>query len=84
MKKENGVLSSDGAGKTILMNTIVGYLAPDYGNISIDRDVRNDQNLKLRKKLGYVGETAITIGRYRFFRKFCGANGFYGVLLFCP
>jgi len=52
-----GLLGPNGAGKSTLMRTIATLQSPDSGNINFnDIDVLNDQ-LSLRKVLGYLPQS---------------------------
>jgi ABC-2 type transport system ATP-binding protein len=52
-----GLLGPNGAGKTTLMNLLVGYLNPDDGTISIDGQLVTQNNLEVRKKIGFVPQS---------------------------
>jgi ABC-2 type transport system ATP-binding protein len=52
-----GLLGPNGAGKTTLMHLLVGYLNPDSGKIIIDGDVVTQDNLEIRKKIGFVPQS---------------------------
>ncbi len=52
-----GLLGPNGAGKTTLMNLLIGYLRPDQGEIRIDGVQLTEENLALRKTIGYVPQT---------------------------
>lgn len=52
-----GLLGPNGAGKTTLMSLLVGYLDADEGQISIDGEVVRQDNLELRKQIGFVPQS---------------------------
>ncbi len=49
-----GLLGPNGAGKTTLMNVIIGFLNPDEGKVTINNNLMTFENIKLRKKIGYI------------------------------
>ena len=51
-----GFLGPNGAGKTTTMKIITGCLAPDSGNVSIDKEDIFDHSMSTRSKIGYLPE----------------------------
>lgn len=49
-----GLLGPNGAGKSTLMNCIIGYLKLEKGEISLNGQAINGNNIKIREKIGYV------------------------------
>jgi ABC-2 type transport system ATP-binding protein len=52
-----GLLGPNGAGKTTLMNLLVGYLNPEEGAISIEGNKVAQDNLEIRKLIGFVPQS---------------------------
>ena len=52
-----GLLGPNRAGKTTLMNLLVGYLNPDSGTITIDGNKVMQDSLEIRKKIGFVPQS---------------------------
>jgi len=52
-----GLLGPNGAGKTTLMSLIVGYLNVDSGTITINGRAVTQDNLEIRKEIGFVPQT---------------------------
>ena len=79
-----GLLGPNGAGKSTLMNIIIGYLEPDSGQISIDGELIFAQNIKLRKKIGYVPQEVslyLELSAYKNLKIFGGLYGLSPKLL---
>jgi len=51
-----GFLGPNGAGKTTTLKIVTGFVAPSDGQIEIDGLDMRDNSLKIRSKLGYLGE----------------------------
>ncbi len=52
-----GLLGPNGAGKTTLMSLLVGYLDPTSGEITLQDDRVTQDNLEIRKKIGFVPQS---------------------------
>lgn len=52
-----GLLGPNGAGKTTLMSLLVGYLNPDAGAITIGGSKVTQDNLEIRKNIGFVPQS---------------------------
>jgi len=52
-----GLLGPNGAGKSTLMSLIVGYLNADSGTIRIDGKIVSQDNLEIRKEIGFVPQS---------------------------
>ena len=52
-----GLLGPNGAGKSTLMNLLVGYLNPDEGAITIGNHGIAQDNLEVRKRIGFVPQS---------------------------
>ena len=53
-----GIAGSSGSGKSTLIDIIIGLYKPEYGKISIDNIILNEQNVKdWRKKIGYIPQS---------------------------
>jgi ABC-2 type transport system ATP-binding protein len=52
-----GLLGPNGAGKTTLMSLMVGYLDSDEGVITIDGQKVSQDNLEIRKEIGFVPQS---------------------------
>jgi len=53
-----GFLGPNGAGKTTTMRMIAGYLPPSSGEIMVDGKNIMESSVRIRKKIGYLPETA--------------------------
>lgn len=51
-----GLLGTNGAGKSTIMNIITGYLAPTSGEVLVDGIDANANSVEVRKKIGYLPE----------------------------
>jgi len=51
-----GFLGPNGAGKSTLMKIITGYLAPDQGEVMLNREKMTPENYRLRRNIGYLPE----------------------------
>ena len=54
-----GLLGPNGAGKTTLLKTLLGFLAPDAGNVRLLGFELPKEALSARQRLGYMPETDI-------------------------
>lgn len=56
------VIGASGAGKSVLLKTIVGLLEPDAGRVTVDNlvvaQLRRDELYELRRRVGYVFQFA--------------------------
>jgi ABC-2 type transport system ATP-binding protein len=52
-----GFLGPNGAGKSTTMKMITGYHAPTSGQIHVCGQLVNDENLEVKKKIGYLPES---------------------------
>jgi linearmycin/streptolysin S transport system ATP-binding protein len=57
-----GLLGPNGAGKTTLMNLLVGYLDADSGNIIVNKQGVSQNNLEIRKVIGFVPQSLALYG----------------------
>jgi len=53
-----GFLGPNGAGKTTTMRMLTTYLSPDAGDASIDGESVRDNPIAVRRKIGYLPESA--------------------------
>jgi len=55
-----GFLGPNGAGKSTTMKMLTGFIAPSSGNATIDGFNIKNQSLEVRKRIGYLPESAPT------------------------
>lgn len=53
-----GLLGPNGAGKSTTMRIIVGFLNADHGNVVINNETMTQENVELRRFIGYLPENA--------------------------
>jgi ABC-2 type transport system ATP-binding protein len=53
-----GLLGPNGAGKTTTMRIITGYIAADFGQVTIDGIPVRDDSVETRSRIGYLPENA--------------------------
>ena len=51
-----GFLGPNGAGKTTTMKILTGYMAPNSGDVFLDKLDISREPLKVKKKIGYLPE----------------------------
>lgn len=51
-----GLLGPNGAGKSTLMKIITGYLQADSGNVFVNGQKIESENIKIRSQIGYLPE----------------------------
>ncbi|MFG0326515.1 MAG: ATP-binding cassette domain-containing protein, partial [Phycisphaerales bacterium JB037] len=53
-----GLLGPNGAGKSTTIRMITGFLPPDAGSITVDGLDARTQSLAVRRRIGYLPESA--------------------------